>query len=117
MQRGAAAGRPNSSASPGSGVAWKHGMSRPSASAPVRSVSSPVRCAVTSRVNSLGTMRRSSAVAKTTASSVSPAAVVTSVPAGSVTVSGCGADSQKSTSATAAEGGYSWMPNRSRNAR
>lgn len=116
-QRGTAVGRPNSSASPGSGAAWKHGTSRPSASAPVRSVCSPVRGAVTSRVSSLGTMRRSSVVAKTTAAPVSPAAVVTSVPAGSVTVSGWGADSQKSTSATAADGGYSRMPNRSRKAR
>lgn len=84
-QRGTAVGRPNSRASPGSGVAWKHGVSRPSASAPVRSVRSPVRGEVTRRVNSLGTIRRSPVVAKTTASSlspVSPAAVVTSVPHG-----------------------------------
>ncbi len=96
-------------------------MSRPSVSAPVRSAGAPVRGAVTSFVSSLGRIRRWSVVAKTTASSVSPAAVatsvVTSVPAGRVTVSGWGADSQKSTSAAAAEGGYSWMPSRSRNAR
>ncbi len=115
-QRGTAVGRPNSSASPGSGVGWKHGTSPASASVLVRSVCSPVRGAVTSRINSLGTMRSSSTVVNTTASSPSPPAVVTSVPGVSVTVSGCGADSQKSTSATAAAGGNSRMPNRSRNA-
>ncbi len=96
-------------------------MSRPSVRAPVRSAGSPARGALTSLVSSLGRIRRSSVVAKTTASSVSPDAVVTSVvtsvPAGRVTVSGWGADSQKSTSAEAADGGYSWMPSRSRKAR
>lgn len=116
MQRGTAVGRPNSSASPGWGAAWKAGMSWPSASSPVRSFCSPVRDAVTRRVNSLGTMRSSPVVVNTTASSASPPAVVTSVPGVSVTVSGCGADSQKSTSAMAAAGGNRRMPSRSRKA-
>ena len=66
MQRGTAAGSPNSSASPGSGRGGKHGMSLPAPSGPVRSVWSPVFGAVTSRTSSLGTIGRSSEVVNTT---------------------------------------------------
>lgn len=117
MQRGTAVGSPNRRASPGWGRAWKQGMSRPSASGAVRSVCSPDAGTVTRRTRELGTIARSSSVEKTTASSVSPRAVATSVPAGRRTVSGCGADSQKSTSARAAVGGKSCTPSRSRKAK
>lgn len=83
---------------------------------PVTSLWSPETEMVTSRSSELGTMGRSSTVVKTTASSVSVRSVETSVPARSRTVSGCGADSQKSTSAVAADGGKSRMPSRSRKA-
>ncbi len=116
MHRGTTAGRAKSMASPASGRGWKHGTSAPSASRAVRSDCSPVAWTVTSRSSSLGTIGRSSAVAKTTASSVSVRSVETSVPARSRTVSGCGAESQKSTSARAAAGGKSRMPSRSRKA-
>lgn len=116
MHRGTAVGSPNSRASPGSGRDWKQGMSLPAPSGAVRSVWSPDAGAVTSLVSELGTIARSSVVEKTTASSVSPRAVATSVPAGSRMVSGCGADSQKSTSARATVGGNSWTPSRSRKA-
>lgn len=116
MQRGTAVGSPNSRASPGSGRDWKHGMSLPAPSGAVRSVWSPDTGAVTSRTSELGTIGSSSEVENTTASSDSPREVATSVPDGSRTVSGCGADSQKSTSARATVGGNRVTPSRSRKA-
>lgn len=91
-------------------------MSLPAPSGPVRSVWSPVFGAVTSRTSSLGTIGRSSEVVNTTGSSASPRAVATSVPADRCTVSGCGAESQKSTSARATVGGNRVTPSRSRKA-
>ena len=65
----------------------------------------------------VGTISRSSAVSKATASLVSVRSVATSVPAGILTVSGWGADSQNVTGARAGPGGNRRTPIRSRNFR
>ncbi len=72
---------------------------------------------MTRRASSQGTIGSSLVVANTIASVNSVLTVATSVPAGSDTVSTCGADSQNVTRARAAVGGNSRTPSRSRNAR
>ena len=115
--RGTAADSPNRRVSPGCGAAAKTATSRPpKTSWPQSSGVVPASCRSTA-ASSQGTTVRSSSVAKATASSVSVRPVATSVPAGSTTGSGCGAESQKVTSARAAEGGKRVTPSRSRKAR
>ncbi len=80
----------------------KQWTSRPSANSLVPSVASPSSGQVARWASEHGTTDRSALVVKTTASSASVRTVATSVPAGTRTGSGCGAESQKVTSVRAA---------------
>ncbi len=115
--RGTAALSPNSRVSPGRGDSPKTPTSRPPNTSCPQSCGVPPASWRSTASSSQGTTVRSASVAKATASSVSVRLVATSVPAGSTTASGCGAESQNVTSARAAEGGKRVTPSRSRKAR